>query len=321
MIRRWLLLALTLIAAALTIGVSAQPPEPVPATDLADENGQFISVDGIELYYIEAGPTDGPAVMLLHGFGGSTFTWRETVPALAEAGYRVIAYDRPPYGLAEKSTAIAVSGQAYAEQLAALMDALEIDSAVLVGHSAGGDVIARFAVDYPQRVDSLVFAAGAVVAGTGDGQSPVGGLQDFANALDPTSPFAQQLVRSFLTEARFIDLLSSAYHPDFEVTEDIQTGYAQVLRVQGWEIGFLTLLTQGDSIADPIDLDALAAVETPVLLIWGQDDAWVPVERGEALRQVFPAADWVTLLEVGHLPMEEAPDDFNAALLDFLSNS
>jgi len=124
-----------------------------------------------------------------------------------------------------------------------------------------------------------------------------------------------------LTEARFIDLLSSAYHPDFEVTEDIQTGYAQVLRVQGWEIGFLTLLTQGDSIADPIDLDALAAVETPVLLIWGQDDAWVPVERGEALRQVFPAADWVTLLEVGHLPMEEAPDDFNAALLDFLSNS
>ena len=318
---RWLSLALTVLTASISMVINAQPSDPVPAAELADENGQFIMVDGIELYYIEDGPADGPPVILLHGFGGSTFTWRETIPALADAGYRVIAYDRPPYGLSEKSADIDVSGSAYADQLAGLMDALDIESAVLVGHSAGGDVIARFAVTQPQRVDGLVFAAGAVIAGQGegDGQSSLGGFGEFANALDPTSPFAQQLVRTFLTEDQFISLLSSAYHPSFEVTEDIQAGYARVLNVEDWELGFLALLANGDALAEPIDLDALAAVDVPVLLIWGQEDTWVPIERGEALREIFPAADFVTLLQVGHLPMEEAPAAFNTSLLDFIS--
>lgn len=320
------LLLILLIFGMFSVTIAqSDDPVPVPAAELADDNGQFISVDGVELYYIEAGPADGPAVMLLHGFGGSTFTWRDTIPALADAGYRVIAYDRPPYGLSQKSADLDISSTAYADQLAGLMDALEIDTATLVGHSAGGGVVGHFAITYPQRVQAMVYVAGAITLSqaentdTARNGSALGGLGDFAEALDPNSPFARQLVRSFLTPEQFTDILASAYHPSFDVTDDIREGYSRVLQVEDWEVGFLALLAGGDPAQDTIDAEVFSTLEQPTLIIWGEDDAWVPIEQGEVLRDLLPQAQWVTLPQVGHLPMEEDVDGFNTALIRFLS--
>lgn len=321
------ILAFTITMALLLLSAltTAAQTESVPPEDLADENGAFVTIDGVQVYYVEAGDPAAPTVMLLHGFGGSTFTWRDTVPALVEAGYHVVAYDRPPFGLAAKQTDLDLSDAAYTEQLAGLMDALDVETAALVGHSAGGGVIARFATEYPERVESLVFAAGAVDTGEAvhDGEdesaSPLGDFASIAANLDPENPAARQLIRRLLTPERFTDILVDAYHPSFEVTDEIRAGYARVLQVEDWELGLLSIFTS-DATREQIDRERLMALDVPVLLMWGAEDTWVPLVRGEALQDIFADAALITYEDVGHMPMEETSTAFNQDLIGFLND-
>lgn len=308
---------------------NAQDDE-VPPHDLADPNGAFVEVDGVELYYIAEGDPTNPAVMLLHGFGGSTFTWRDTIPALVEAGYYAVAFDRPPYGLADKDPEIDYSDANYADLTAGLLDALDIDSATMVGHSAGGGVIAQIATAHTERVDALVFVAGAVRVPQdtdtpeatpdpdGENDSALSGLFNMTANLDPESEIAIGLVDTLVTPAFFSGLLSSAYGEDFVVTDEISAGYTRILRVEGWQQAFLNLVT-GNPMSDSPDFDALQALDVPVYIMWGEADTWVPLDVGERLGAFFgDNAQTVTYPGIGHLPMEEETAEFNADLIHFL---
>jgi pimeloyl-ACP methyl ester carboxylesterase len=281
------------------------------ARALANENGAFIEVMGIDTYYEAVGPEDGQVVMLLHGLGGSTFSWRENMTALAEAGYRVIAYDRPPFGLTEKSETLNVSAPEQARFATALMDALGIESAVMVGHSAGGGVIAHFALQQPQRVDGLVFVAGAV-GGTG-APSGVGDALGFP-------PFYRWLrigARLLMTPERYGGLLAGAYADPNVATPEIQAAYAEVLQVRDWDVGFATLMR--DSSGNGFDAARLEDLTQPALLIWGAADTWVPLARGEALAAALPNDELLVYDGIGHLPMEEAPERFNDNMIAWLA--
>lgn len=320
-----LLLLLVIIGLLMVNSVFAQE-ETVPPQDLADPDGAFIMIDDIEFYYIARGDEDAPVVMLLHGFGGSTFTWRDNMDVLVKAGYRVVAYDRPPFGLSDKTANLDLSASVQAEQAIKLMDALGIKTATLIGHSAGGGVISFIIAQYPERVDAVVFVAGAVAVPSQDpeatpdpnrGGSPIGGIGEMAANLDPNNPIAQNLVRQFLTPERFVGMLISAYHPSFEVTQDIQDGYARVLRVNGWEAGLISLFQAREG-GMPMDFDKFAQFDKPMLIIWGEGDTWVPLSRGEAIHAFFPQSQLITYPMVGHMAMEEATDLFNADVLAFL---
>jgi pimeloyl-ACP methyl ester carboxylesterase len=299
----------------------------VPPEALADPDGQFIDIDGARIYYIERGPVDGQAVILMHGFGGSTFSWRHNIDVLAESGYRVITYDRPPFGLSDKEPLLDRSTSAQAAQAAALLDSLGIRTAVFVGHSAGGGVIAHLAIRHPQRIDGLVFVAGALNgelrAQTSQQQteSPFTGLFRFVADLDPESPLSQALIRTFLTPERFATILTSAYYDPEIVTDEIIAGYSRVLRVEGWEAAFLSVLQIPESADQALRLSALVQVgaEFPVLIIWGEEDTWIRFELGERLHSLIPGAQWILYPFVGHLPMEENVAQFNDDLLSFLN--
>ncbi len=308
---------------------------PVPAEQLAGENGQFIEADGANLYVIDVGEPDAPAVLLLHGFGGSTFTWRDNIQPLADAGYRVVAFDRPPYGLADKSTVIDYTNAAYVEQTAALMDILGTESAALVGHSAGGGVIASFALTYPQRVDTLVFVAGAVPVGNlaldraptqqqtdaAEQSSPFAALFAVVEQLDPDSPVAVALARQLVTPGLLQDIARNNYYDPEKVSDEVLEGYSQVLRVEGWEGALLKLFT---SMNDPetimLDYNSLADFDAPTLIQWGRQDPTVPLIVGETLADFMPNAQLIIYEETGHLPMEEQIEAFNADLIGFLDS-
>lgn len=299
------------------------------AEDLADPDGQFIEIDGTSIYYIERGDPANPAVLLLHGFGGSTFTWRDNLDAIAAAGFHVIAFDRPPYGLASKSTDLEYTPEYYAELTNKLLDAWQIDTAILVGHSAGGAVIAHFALTYPERVRALVFVAGAVnieyddvtAATTPDEEESVSALSDIfslAENLDPGSPLSTTLMRTLITPERFTSILSDAYYDPTIVTDEISAGYQRPLKMEGWEGAFLNLLTSSPTYAG-LTSDSLATITTPTLLIWGEDDTWVPLRGGEQLARLIPGATLITYPAVGHMAMEENTAQFNADLIAWLS--
>jgi len=307
---------------------------PVTAQDdspILDADARYIEVDGASIYVIERGDPDGLPVILLHGFGGSVFTWRYTIDPLAEAGYHVIAFDRPPYGLSEKSPDFDWTGTAYADLTVGVMDAFDIEAAVLVGHSAGGGVIADVAALYPERILGLDFAAGAVITGDAEADawavgrdesdtedSPLGGLAGSLSDINPESPLAQLAVRAILTPERFADLLTSAYYSPESVPADAVEGYGRPLTVPGWEAAFLKLLSSGMS-APNYTPELWDSLSVPVLLQWGENDTWISPMIGAALAARIDGAVLKTYPETGHIAMEEQPDAFNADLLTWLA--
>lgn len=332
-----LLVAIPLIGLLILLAMPAAA-QSVPAETLADPDGQFITVDGASLYVLDRGDPADPAVLLLHGFGGSTFSWRYTFDSLIAAGYRVVAFDRPPYGLADKSTDITYSSEAYVSYTVGLMDALDIEQAVLVGHSAGGSVITAVALAHPERVAGLVYVAGAVrVPGveafgppqTGDGDSEGRGgnsvfssLFDVAAQIDPASPLAQILVSRLVTPDMLASIVYGNYYDESRVTPEIIEGYTQILRVEGWEGAFLKLLTGPMGGGDAaLDLSPLQSLDVPVLIQWGEQDAVVPLYVGEALHDYLDGSTLIVYPETGHLPMEENADAFNADLLAWLDDN
>ncbi len=171
---RRLLIGLGVLLLLLLVGPFLVPVPPlkgtVPPEQLADPDSRFIEVNGLTVHYKMAGEGE-PAFFLLHGFGASTFSWREVMGPLAEMG-TVVTFDRPAFGLTERPTPGEWEGQspyapeAQADLTVGLMDALGVERAVLVGNSAGGTVALLTALTYPERVVGLVLvdAAGAPLA-------------------------------------------------------------------------------------------------------------------------------------------------------------
>ncbi len=321
---------MTVVLALLTLALSlppaaAQEATPTPArltpADLADPDGQFVEVNGASVYYVARGPQDGPPVLLLHGFLGSTPNWDRVIDVLAEAGYRAVAFDRPPFGLSSKSPNLDYSLKAQAALTAGFMDALGIERAAIVGHSAGGLVAARLAVDYPERVEKLALVSAAIGLsgadfGLPDGQTSSGAPPVFANA-DPNNPLAQIALRAFFTTFAE-NLLSSSYYDPTAADRRQAERSGRFLRLAGWEAGLLAFNRDAAGPDSQFDLEALRGVTAPALLIWGEEDGIVPLRVGERLREYLPDAAWIVYPRVGHIPMDENTDAFNADLLAFL---
>lgn len=331
--RRWiprLLIVLVLVIFVVPYFISFSPIG-VEASTLADPDGFFIDVDGLSTYVLARGPEDGEAVLLLHGWGASTFTWREQIDVLAEAGYRAVAFDRPPYGLSAKTgTNIPYSASDLAQFTVEVMDELGIQKAVLVGQSQGGGVAGYFAVRYPGRISKLVLVSAALrptddpQPTTSGGSNRVGGslgIPPVVTSLikfEPLARWARLAIRTFVTPEFSTSILKSAYYDPAFMTPEIEAGYQRQLKVVGWDEALMGQLTGASFQADPITAEQIAGIDVPVMIAWGADDTWVPISVGERLRELLPEAEWHVYPQVGHLPQEEAAEAFNADLVGFL---
>jgi len=115
---------------------------------------QLDGVNGLSMHVAEQG--DGPAIVLSHGFPELWYSWRHQIPVLAEAGFRVLAPDQRGYGDTTAPEAVeAYSQRDFCEDLVAMLDRLEIESAVFVGHDWGGAVVWNMALHFPERVRAV----------------------------------------------------------------------------------------------------------------------------------------------------------------------
>lgn len=324
--KTWQRVALTALAvvllAALVVPYLIPLPGPagLPPEALASADGRFVDVAGTRTFIQEAGSAEGPAVVLVHGFGGLTYTWRHTLPALAAAGYRVLALDLKGFGLSEKRFDLDYSHPSQADFVAEVMTAAGIEQAVLVGHSMGGSVIAHFAQRHPERATALIFVDGAVrEASNAEPGGSIFGVPAQLGAVAEFPPFrrwGQLALRLFLTRERLSEIQLSAYVVQGVVTEDVREGYLKVQSLKDWDLALLGVLRDSgrNALAQP-----LATLRTPAHILWGERDPWIPLSRGEALQAALPGSSLVVFPGVGHLPMEEAPEAFNAALLELLA--
>jgi pimeloyl-ACP methyl ester carboxylesterase len=265
-----------------------------------DAPGAYLKVDGARIHYVEAGA--GEPVVLIHGWNGCTYSYRYTIPELARH-FRVVALDLRGYGHSDRSPRgdYSVAGQAALVRV--VMQRLGIERAAVVGHSMGGGIALRLAADEPERVTRLVLVDSA----SGDEVRRARRLGWLVRPLLPLVAFA--LRRSFVLRT-----LRRVVHDPARVTPETLEGYLTPLRMKGHFRAAMKQLAdrRRDTPAEPERI----AQET--LILWGEHDRVIPLERGEELARRIPHAALVVVRGAGHLPLEEEPEVCNRELLQFL---
>jgi pimeloyl-ACP methyl ester carboxylesterase len=283
----------------------------VPAETLADEDSKFIEVNGLNAHYKIYGQGE-PTFILLHGFGASLFSWREVTEPLSKLG-TVVAYDRPAFGLTERPLEwegeSPYSQNSQVELVIGLMDALEIEEAILVGNSAGGTVSMLTALKHPQRIQSLILVDPAVYAGGGAPAwiRPLFGTPQ----MDRLGPLAARQL-----QAQGVEFIKSAWHEPGNITPEIFAGYQKPLQAENWDKALweLTVSSRESGLAE-----RLGEFNLPVLVITGDDDRIVPTEQSIQLADEIPNAKLAVIPQCGHLPHEECPEAFMQAVTEFLA--
>jgi len=281
----------------------------VTREDLVFTNSEFIEIEGLELHYRKWRSEHDldKNVLLVHGLGASTFSWRYTAPVLQEQGFRVIAVDLPGFGLSERRAGLDHSAEARGKQLWAMLEELFPGKKWnLIGHSMGGTTVTAMALQRPEQTESVVLAAGALVPVE---PSPYSTLLRYPPVGEWLRILGSRLVAD---ESRVEELLASAYGQ--QPTEHELSGYYLPLNIKNTAAVWPDLAR---SVPDPL-LDNLVQLEMPVLCIWGEEDQWIPLEQGKKIDRLLPNSKLIVMEGEGHCPMETAPDRFDRKLADFL---
>jgi pimeloyl-ACP methyl ester carboxylesterase len=269
--------------------------------------GRYVVVDGHDVYYSDDGPRNAPPVVLLHGFASSTFGWRAQRQALLSAGYRVVAIDQWGNGASARPAGPRYRTADHAACVLAVLDALGLRSAHVIGHSFGGRIALLLAATAPQRVRSLGLIAPEAFA---TGRPPIGRVVAL--------PLVGQALAYFTLAPALVGVglrMVTAKHG--WLTPAAIAGYAAPLRVRG------TVRSQVWQARSPKDgpraVPALLQdVTQPTSIMWGAADPVFPAADAQRLAGLLPNATLHLLDGVGHLPHEEHPAAVTTALIAFL---
>jgi pimeloyl-ACP methyl ester carboxylesterase len=269
--------------------------------ETADVPGSFIDIDGRRVHYVDSGR--GEPVLLIHGWNGSTFDLRYTIPELAQ-NHRVIAIDLLGYGFSARPADGDYSVGGLADFILRVMDRLHVDRATVLGHSMGGAIAMQFALRYPERVDRLVLVSSAT-------PKEMLRARTLGLLVRPLVPLLSLLLR----ESAVRRGLLAAVHDPALVTPEMLEGHFRPLRVKGH------MRAQSKQLSDrhkdpPYDP---RQIRQPALLLWGEHDRVVPLSTGLELAELIPNAQLAIIRSAGHLPLEEQPVDCNNLLMAFLS--
>lgn len=276
--------------AALAVWLYA-PDKPRAALEAAYA-GKYRIVDGVRLRVQDTGPQDGPAVILLHGFGASLETWEGWAKPLS-ARYRVIAFDLPGFGLTGPDPSGDYSDARSVQILAGLMDQLGIERASIIGNSLGGRIAWTFAAQHPERVTRLVLVSPDGYASPGFEYDKAAQVPLMMRALPYVAP------RSMLKAN-----LAAAYARPERLSEASVTRHRDMMLAPGVRRALLARMEQ-TVLRDPAPI--LAAIKPHTLLVWGEKDAMIPLSNAADYLRDMPEAILVRLPDLGHVPFEEDP--------------
>lgn len=273
----------------------------------------WMDLDGGRMRYLRAG--SGPALILLHGLLGYSFSWRYTIPALAPYA-TVYAPDMMGAGFSDRPPGIDHSTRGTAERLLRFLERLGVSSFDLLGTSHGGAVAMMAASQCLDGKRNLRLRRLVLVA-------PVNPYSAHGRWLAPLvgSPLGASLLRFGVAHMRFLFpyFHGRLYGDRSNIPSGSLEGYVAPLAKPG-------LLEHALSIVRiwTRDLHELEAIlhklsGIPTLLIWGSKDAAVDASSAKALAQWFPNSRLVIFPGIGHLPYEESPEEFTRVLIEFLT--
>jgi pimeloyl-ACP methyl ester carboxylesterase len=302
----------------------AELPDPTPSEGpdpYGDQDPEWLKIDWREylhridvggardVNYVEMGPRSGKALLMVHGLSGSWPNWLENIPHFARE-HRVIAPDLPGFGDSPMPD-WEISVEAFGRFIFDFCDALDVQSATIVGNSMGGFIAAETAVQQPGRFEKLVLVSAAGISHVRMRRQPaeVAARMGIATAPLLLRAVDRGIRRPGLRQALFGGLF---YSPNRLPTELL------------WECfhhgnGRPGVLPAVRGLVGYDILDRLEDVEVPTLIVWGRNDHVVPPNDAIGYGRRLHNSRTVIFDKTGHLPMAERPVRFNRVLETFLA--
>lgn len=283
------------------------PGEMFPAGDLAYRVSFPRLQSGIRIRAVERGDPDSPPVVLVHGWGCSAYVFRFNMPALADGGFRIIAFDLKGHGLSDKpQRPDEYTIDALVEHLREVLDALGLERPALAGHSLGGSLVYHFAAKYPERVRCL-----GLIAPTGLTGVP------------------RMRAYRFLTPALLVPIFRRVRSRTI-VRAALRRVYGRRGRFTAQDVEEYFAPSQSPDYGPAIrhalhsyDWNAAAhrdlpIVNLPAVAVWGSLDHMMPKNAMEIYRRLLPQIVLREVRDAGHVVAEETPAEVNEALLALL---
>jgi pimeloyl-ACP methyl ester carboxylesterase len=279
---------------------------------------KFIKIDSgaqdVYLHYLDY-PGDGRKVVLIHGFGSSTFTWEDMVPKLQKK-FRdenkpvphVWAVDIKGNGWSDKPLHAKYDPFTLTDEVSAWMEKVGVDNATVVGNSLGGGIALIMALDHPEKVGRLVL----VDAG---GYPP--DKKDFMSVFAYV-PFTNFWVNLGFNRWTAKWGLRKAFYDSKKITDARIDAYFDRLRTRG---GIEALVSQAESVGSDLSIiyaGRIRDIKQETIIIWGRNDVWIPLQYGCRFNQDIKRSSLFVIPQCGHVPQEEKPDEFAQILYNFL---
>ncbi|MDD3924776.1 MAG: alpha/beta hydrolase [Erysipelotrichaceae bacterium] len=282
------------------------------------ENSYHFAIDETSIHYRVYEPNTELVlgkILLIHGLGGSTFSYDKNAPFLAQAGYLVITVDLPGFGYSSRYINQDHSQTARAAQLWQLLDKIDDNYSYngsypnswhIGGHSMGGGTAVAMAYSRQDDVASVILIDGAL-------------FENNRSSTIATLPIISRIIQVLLEHVlikpdRIESFLTSAYGQ--APTDDQVLGYYTPLALNGTARSALALLKTANNIPE----EQLTKLNLPVLAIWGENDSWVPIETTNKIKDLIPQTQIEVIEGAGHVPMETHEEAFNQILLQWLTN-
>ncbi|QWV97771.1 alpha/beta hydrolase [Geomonas nitrogeniifigens] len=260
-----------------------------------------ITIDDINLAYDDVGT--GPVLMLIHGFPLNRQMWQPQLTPIAEAGFRVIAPDLRGFG-ASDAPAGGYSMDLFADDIVGLLDALDIEKAVVGGMSMGGYVLLNLMERYPDRVRAACFIATRANADDEAGRARRSAMAAEAERLgaNPVIKIFAELLFATETAERNPELIA------------LVTSWMRNAAPKGLAGGLLAMRDRKDYVED------LKSFQLPSLVLAGAEDRAAPLEVAKVLIDGLPGCKSRIIDKAGHMLNMEQPEIFNKTLIDFLNS-
>jgi len=280
-----------------------QDTHTIPLADLKQkyqlEDSSFININGLNVHYRDSPcrqNPEAPVLLCLHGIFSSLHTWQKWIDELNDR-FHIISIDLPNFGLTGPFPFSKIDNNSYPDFLRDLLDALKISKCHIAGNSLGGFFSYSFAARYPERIEKMILLDSAgflfmpplALVSWG---APLGGW--VAENSNPPKSLVFHLIRQAYANA------------DRATEEELLRYYEMMLRPGNRQGGSKVLQFVRNRFG--FDTQCLKDIQTPTLLMWGEQDHWIPIRHTKNFQKSLPNCQVITYSDCGHMPMEEKPE-------------
>ncbi len=306
MIKSLKIVAILLTGAFLLSSCDSDIPVAQLKAKYQKSNSAFIDIDGVSVHYIMEGRVDDSLpIVFIHGTSASLHTW-DTLSSLLKTNKKIIRLDLPAFGLTGPNRLNQYDFNFYNQFLDEFLLKLNVTQCIVAGNSLGGSIAWNYAIASPDKVKQLI-----LLDASGYPKKDEKGSLGFKLA---AIPVLNQALKHISPISLIRKSLEDAFYDKSLVTEKMVQQYHDMLLREGNRAAVLELF-QHPMKPDP---SKIKTITQPTLIIWGKEDQLISYKNAALFNQDIRNSQMLVLEKVGHIPMEEAPNQVATAILKFI---